>query len=134
MFRRKKEINKTDIAHEDSATLRKEEKRTIARMIVIILAAIAVVVALSIAWFVNNTRVHLTGLIVGADMKNVELKTYGSAGIHDDLLKEITKSGKESFWYELADSVRNFFETSSEKYAINWLLSGDRDLMVPDTN
>ena len=123
MFRRKKEINKTDIAHEDSATLRKEEKRTIARMIVIILAAIAVVVALSIAWFVNNTRVHLTGLIVGADMKNVELKTYGSAGIHDDLLKEITKSGKESFWYELADNVGNFFETSSEKYAVNWLLS-----------
>lgn len=100
----------------------------------IILALIAVVAALSIAWFVNNTRVHLTGLTVDADMKNVELRTYGGAGIRDDLLKKITESGKESFWYELADSVRNFFETSSEKYAINWLLSGDRDLMVPDTN
>lgn len=128
MFRHKKVIKKTDIAHEDSARLKKEEKRTIVRMIVIILAAIAVVAALSIAWFVNNTSVHLTSLTVGADMKNVELRTYGGAGIHDDLLKKITESGTENFWYELADKVGGFFETSSEKYSVNWLLSDSSNM------
>ena len=54
-------------------------------------------------------------------MRSVELKTYGNAGIHDDLLKKITKS--ENFWYKLGDAVSGFFETSSDKYAINWLLS-----------
>lgn len=56
-------------------------------------------------------------------MRSVELRTYGKAGIHDDLLKKITKSESENFWYELKDEVKGFFETSSDKYAINWLLS-----------
>ena len=107
--------------------LKKEKVRTIGRMIVIGFVATVVIVALTIAWFVNNTKVHSTDTAVSADMRNVELKTYGGAGIHDDLLKKITESEQatqqKSFWYELGDKIENSFETSSEKYAINWLLS-----------
>lgn len=105
--------------------LKKEKVRTIGRMIVIGFVATVVIVALTIAWFVNNTKVHSTDTAVSADMRNVELKTYGGAGIHDDLLKKITKSEQEtqqkSFWYELGDKIKN--STSHEKYAINWLLN-----------
>ena len=132
MFQHKKIIKKADIAQENSKYLRKEEKKTIARMIVIFLAVIAVVVALCIAWFVNNTRVQSNSMTISADAGSVELRTYGGAGIHDDLLKKITASeqttGLKSFWYELADKVSGFFETSSNKYAINWLLSNESNM------
>ena len=132
MFQHKKIIKKADIAQENSKYLRKEEKKTIARMIVIFLAVIAVVVALCIAWFVNNTRVQSNSMTISADAGSVELRTYGGAGIHDDFLKKITASeqttGLKSFWYELADKVSGFFETSSNKYAINWLLSNESNM------
>lgn len=127
LFRHKKKINKTDIVHEEYERLKIEKKRTIARMIVFILAVIAVVAILSIAWFVHNTRVQSTSTSISADSKRVELRTYGNAGIHDDLLKQIMGSAQtdsqESFWYELADAIKGSFETSSDNYAVNWLLS-----------
>ena len=127
MFRRKKTMDKADISHENVESLKKEKRRAIGRIIIIILAVIAVVIVLCIAWFVSNTRVHSTGTTVSADMRSVELRTYGGAGIHDDLLKKIMVSeqtdGQTGFWYQLADTVKGFFETSSDKYAINWLLS-----------
>ena len=127
MFRRKKTMDKADISHENVESLKKEKRRAIGRIIIIILAVIAVVIVLCIAWFVSNTRVHSTGTTVSADMRSVELRTYGGAGIHDDLLKKIMGSeqtdGQTGFWYQLADTVKGFFETSSDKYAINWLLS-----------
>ena len=127
LLQHKKTTDETEIVYEEYARLKKEKRRTIIRMIVIVLTAGITVVALCIAWFVRNTRVHSTGTAISADMKTVELRTHGSAGIHDDLLKKIIgteqTTGSESFWYELPDTVRGFFETSSEKYAINWLLS-----------
>lgn len=132
MFQHKKTIDKTDMAQEGSERLRKEAKRTIRRMTVIILAVIAVVVAVCIAWFVHNTRVRADSMTISADMRSVELRTYGSAGIHDDFLKKITGSEQtpksESFWYELTDQVKKYFETSSDKYAINWLLSDQSNM------
>ena len=100
-----------------------KEKRKAARSIVFAVAALVALIVICIAWFVRNTKVNGTLGGLSANMRSVELRTYGGAGIHDDLLKKITKSGNESFWYKLADSVSEFFETSSEKYAINWLLS-----------
>ena len=127
LLQHKKTTDETEIVYEEYARLKKEKRRTIVRMIVIVLTAGITVVALCIAWFVSNIRVHSTGTAISADMKTVELRTHGSAGIHDDLLKKIIgteqTTGSESFWYELPDTVRGFFETSSEKYAINWLLS-----------
>ncbi|MDO5339586.1 MAG: hypothetical protein Q4E78_05675 [Eubacteriales bacterium] len=130
MFQHNKTIEKKDIAQENYEHLRKEQKKIIARMIVIILAVIAVVVALCIAWFVNNTRVQSKGMTISTDAGIVELRTSGGAGIHDDVLKKIMDSGQtnKSFWYELADKVNGFFETSSDKYAINWLLSDDSNM------
>ena len=127
MLQDKAEINNSDKEHESYESLKKEKRRTIGRIITIVLAVIAVVAALSIAWFVHNTRVQATGATISADMETVELRTYGGAGIHDDLLKKImgaeATTGSKSFWYELGETVSKFFETSSDKYAINWLLS-----------
>ena len=127
LLQHKKTTDETEIVYEEYTRLKKEKRRTIVRMIVIVLAAGITVVALCMAWFVSNTRVHSTGTAISADMKTVELRTYGSAGIHDDLLKKITGAEQtpesKSFWYELAEKGKGFFETSSEKYAINWLLS-----------
>lgn len=104
-----------------------KEKRKAVRSIFFALAALVALIAICIAWFVRNTRVNGTLGGLSANMRSVELRTYGGAGIHDDLLKRITESeetdGQKSFWYELGDTVKNFFETSSDKYAINWLLS-----------
>lgn len=122
--------------YSESEKLKKEKVWTIRRIIVIVLAAAAVIAALSVAWFVSNTRVQFTGMSVSADMKSVELRTYGGAGIHDDLLKKVTGADQDtepkSFWYGLAeavsDTVNKFFETSPEKYAINWLLSDQSNI------
>ena len=108
---------------ENLEELKKEKKKRIRQMIVFVIAAIAVIIALCIAWFVSNTRVRGTGATVSADMKNVELKTYGSAGIHDDLLKKIMdqENSTESSWYQKPKDA--FLETSPDKYSVNWLLS-----------
>ena len=108
---------------ENLEELKKEKKKRIHQMIVFVIAAIAVIIALCIAWFVSNTRVRGTGATVSADMKNVELKTYGSAGIHDDLLKKIMdkENPTGSSWYQKLKDT--FLETSPDKYSVNWLLS-----------
>lgn len=108
---------------ENLEELKKEKKKRIHQMIVFVIAAIAVIIALCIAWFVSNTRVRGTGATVSADMKNVELKTYGSAGIHDDLLKRIMNQENPtgSSWYQKL--TNDFLETSPDKYSVNWLLS-----------
>ena len=104
-----------------------KEKRKAVRSTVFAVAALIALIAICIAWFVSNTRVNGTLGGIRAGMKSVELKTYGGAGVHDDLLKKVMRSegasGSESFWSYLADAVNGFFETSSDKYAINWLLS-----------
>lgn len=118
-----KRIIKSNEANENLETLKKEKRKTIYHIIIIAIVAIIVIIALCIAWFVSNTRVKGTGATVSADMKNVELKTQGSAGIHDDLLKRIMdqENPTGSSWYQkLTDS---FFETSPDKYSVNWLLS-----------
>lgn len=108
---------------ENLEELKKEKKKRIHQMIVFVIAAIAVIIALCIAWFVSNTRVRGTGATVSADMKNVELKTHGSAGIHDDLLKKIMdqENPTGSSWYQKLTNA--FLETSPDKYSVNWLLS-----------
>ena len=100
-----------------------KNKWKVARNIVFIMAAMVAFIAICIAWFVSNNRVNGVLGGISADMRSIELRTYGKAGIHDDLLKKITKSESENFWYKLRDEVKGFFETSSDEYAINWLLS-----------
>ena len=127
VFRNKKNIE-SDKVYEICEELKKEKRKAIYHIIIVVIAAIVIIIALCIAWFVSNTRVQSTGSAVSADARSVELKTYGGAGIHDDLLKKITEAEKttksESFWYE----VKNFFETSPDKYAINWLLSDQSNM------
>lgn len=120
-----KRIIKSNEANENLETLKKEKRKTIYHIIIIAVVAIIVIIALCIAWFVSNTRVKGTGATISADMKSVELKTYGSAGIHDDLLEKIMaqENPTGSSWYQkLADS---FLETSPDKYSVNWLLSDE---------
>lgn len=106
--------------------LKKEKSRTIGRMIVIALAAAAVIVALTIAWFASNTKVKGTGMAVSAGMESVaELRSKGGSGIHDDLLKQLMKQEDHESWYSV---VKNVLETSPEKYTVNWLLSGESNI------
>ena len=117
---RDKRTIKSNEANENLEALKKEKRKTIYHIIIIALVALIVIIALCIAWFVSNTRVKGTGATVSADMKNVELKTHGSAGIHDDLLKEIMEKDGSSWYQKLTDP---FLETSPDKYSVNWLLS-----------
>lgn len=117
-----KRIIKSNEANENLEALKKEKRKTIYHIIIIAIVALIVIIALCIAWFVSNTRVKGTGATVSADMKNVELKTRGSAGIHDDLLKRIMdqENPTGSSWYQ---KLTNALETSPDKYSVNWLLS-----------
>lgn len=121
MSRDKRTIKSNEV-NENLEALKKEKRKTIYHIIIIAIVALIVIIALCIAWFVSNTRVKGTGATVSADMKNVELKTYGSAGIHDDLLKRIMdqENPTESSWYQ---KLTNALETSPDKYSVNWLLS-----------
>ncbi len=114
---------KSNEANENLETLKKEKRKTIYHIIIIAIVAIIIIIALCIAWFVSNTRVKGTGATVSADMKNVELKTQGSAGIHDDLLKRIMdqENPTGSSWYQKLTNA--FLETFPDKYSVNWLLS-----------
>ena len=109
-----------------------EDKKQVKKSSVFAFAALIALIALAIAWFVMNNRVSGTSGNISADAKSVELRTDGYAGIHDDLLKKIMGSeqttGSKNFWYELGDTVNKFFETSSEKYTINWLLSDQSNM------
>lgn len=118
-----KRIIKSNEANENLETLKKEKRKTIYHIIIIAIVAIIVIIALCIAWFVSNTRVKGTGATVSADMKNVELKTHGSAGIHDDLLEKIMaqENPTGNSWYQKLTNT--FLETSPDKYSVNWLLS-----------
>lgn len=120
-----KRIIKSNEANENLEALKKEKRKTIYHIIIIAVVAIIVIIALCIAWFVSNTRVKGTGTTVSADMKSVELKTYGSAGIHDDLLKKIMaqENPTGSSWYQILTDP--FLETSPDKYSVNWLLSDE---------
>ena len=110
-----------------TAEEKQNEKRQAVRSAIFAVVALIALIALCIAWFFSNNRVNGTSGNISADAKSVELRTYGSGGIHDDLLKRIMGSeqtdSQRSFWYELVDTVKGYFETSSDKYAINWLLS-----------
>lgn len=120
---RDKRTIKSNEANENLEALKKEKRKTIYHIIIIAIVAIIVIIALCIAWFVSNTRVKGTGATVSADMKNVELKTQGSAGIHDDLLKRIMdqENPTGNSWYQKLTNA--FLETSPDKYSVNWLLS-----------
>ena len=104
-----------------------EEKKNARRSLRFAFTALVAIIAVCIAWFVSNTQVSGTLGTISADIRSVELRTYGGAGIHDDLLKKVMSSeqtdSQKSFWYNLADNNKGFFETSYDKYAINWLLS-----------
>ena len=120
---RDKRTIKSNEANENLEALKKEKRKTIYHIIIIAIVTLIVIIALCIAWFVSNTRVKGTGATVSADMKNVELKTQGSAGIHDDLLKRIMNQENPtgSSWYQKLTNA--FLETSPDKYSVNWLLS-----------
>lgn len=121
VFRNKRNSKSSEIEE-----LKKEKKKTIGRMIVIALAAAAVIVALTIAWFASNTRVRGTGMAVSADIESaVELRSKGDAGIHDDLLKQLMKQDDHESWYNVLEKV---LDTSPEKYTVNWLLSDESNI------
>ena len=124
MFFNKKTV-KSDIVYGSYEDLQRERKRIIFRMIAIVLAAGAVIAALCIAWFVSNNRVGAGTGEISADMKNIELRTKGGTGIHDDLLESLMEKESSSYIENIINAV---LDTSLDNYSVNWLLSDDSNM------
>ena len=102
------------------------DKRKIIRNIVFIAAAAIALIAIGIAWFVSNSRVDASLGTVSADIESVELRTKGSSGIHDDLLKQLMKQEIHESWY--SSVLKAVLDTSPERYTVNWLLSDESNI------
>ena len=105
------------------------DKKQLKKSSVFAFVALIAIIALGIAWFVSNTRVRSTASTISADARSVELKTYGGAGIHDDLLKKMMKqeNPQDENWYTKVLQAAGL-ETSAEKYSVNWLLSDQSNI------
>lgn len=101
------------------------DKRKIIRNMIFIAAAAIALIAIGIAWFVSNSRVGASLGTVSADIESVELRTKGSSGIHDDLLKQLMKQETHESWYSVLKAV---LDTSPERYTVNWLLSDESNI------
>jgi hypothetical protein len=119
------EENKTDL-----------EKKPYIKNIVFAAAALVAIVLLTIAWFVNNTRVTGNGVQISANQKSFELRSYGKNGIYDDLLGDFLDS--VSVWNAESDTSEtntseagtsdNSYTTTAEKASISWLMSDQSNM------
>ena len=99
------------------------DKRKIIRNMIFIAAAAIALIAIGIAWFVSNSRVDASLGTVSAKYSGIEIGSSGSAGVHDDFLREI----KEAITYHLPDGNSNKHDTS-QGGSINWLLNKDSNM------
>ncbi|MDO4479172.1 MAG: hypothetical protein Q4B73_09100 [Lachnospiraceae bacterium] len=112
----------------NGSDLKKQKARLLRSCFILFVAMTSLVVAV-VAWFVNNSKMQATGITIGLDDRAVELRSYGTAGVHDDVLKRILGTdGEKGFWYKLGLGANPFSETSTGYAAINWLLSPDSNI------
>ena len=93
-------------------------------MIVFVIAAIAVIIALCIAWFVSNNRVN--GILgrISAKKSGIEIGSTGSQGVHDDILQKVERA----LTYHLPDKGSDHQHDTSQGESINWLLNSDSNM------
>ena len=93
-------------------------------MIVFVIAAIAVIIALCIAWFVSNNRVNGISGGISAKESGIEIGSRGSQGVHDDILKQVKR---DLTYHLLGEGSTNQHDTSLGG-SINWLLNSDSNM------
>ena len=93
-------------------------------MIVFVIAAIAVIIALCIAWFVSNNRVNGISGGISAKESGIEIGSRGSQGVHDDILKQV----KSDLTYHLPGEGSTNQHDTSLGGSINWLLNSDSNM------
>lgn len=102
----------------------KQLRKDFFRTVIFILAALYVLTVATIAWFAKNEHTKSNTSVISANGMGIELRTHGSSGIHDDILKTIMNDGtNSSFWYKLPFAPKDYTETSAGEPTINWLLS-----------
>ena len=109
---------------ENLEELKKEKKKRIHQMIVFVIAAIAVIIALCIAWFVSNNRVNGISGRISAKESGIEIGSRGSQGVHDDILKQV----KRDLTYHLPGEGSTNQHDTSLGGSINWLLNSDSNM------
>ena len=109
---------------ENLEELKKEKKKRIHQMIVFVIAAIAVIIALCIAWFVSNNRVNGISGRISAKESGIEIGSRGSQGVHDDILKQVKR---DLTYHLLGEGSTNQHDTSLGG-SINWLLNSDSNM------
>ena len=109
---------------ENLEELKKEKKKRIRQMIIFVIAAIAVIIALCIAWFVSNNRVNGISGRISAKEFGIEIGSRGSQGVHDDILKQV----KSDLTYHLPGEGSNNQHDTSLGGSINWLLDSDSNM------
>ena len=109
---------------ENLEELKKEKKKRIRQMIIFVIAAIAVIIALCIAWFVSNNRVNGISGRISAKESGIEIGSKGSQGVHDDILKQV----KRALTYHLPGEGSNNQHDTSLGGSINWLLNSDSNM------
>lgn len=116
-----------DIEQLSPEELRKEiekNKKKAARSMIFIAAAAVAIIALGIAWFVNNSRVSTSLGTVSAEYSGIEIGSTGDGGVHDDFLKKV----KDAITYHLPDENSKKKHNTSQGESINWLLGSDSNL------
>lgn len=109
---------------ENLEELKKEKKKRIRQMIIFVIAAIAVIIALCIAWFVSNNRVNGISGRISAKESGIEIGSRGSQGVHDDILKKV----KCDLTYHLPGEGSNNQHDTSLGGSINWLLNSNSNM------
>ena len=109
---------------ENLEELKKEKKKRIRQMIIFVIAAIAVIIALCIAWFVSNNRVNGISGRISAKESGIEIGSRGSQGVHDDILKKV----KSDLIYHLPGLGSTNQHDTSLGGSINWLLNSDSNM------
>ena len=109
---------------ENLEELKKEKKKRIRQMIVFVIAAISVIIALCIAWFVSNNRVN--GILgrISAKESGIEIGSKGSQGVHDDILRQV----KSDLTYHLPSEGSTNQHDTSLGGSINWLLNSGSNM------
>lgn len=104
-------------------------KRKASRSIVFAIAAIIAIIAIGVAWFVNNTRVNVTGIRISAkNGLNFELATVGESNTVDTKkspLKNFIENIGGIIGENYSASDGNGTVTSAAKSSIQWNMSGD---------
>lgn len=121
----------------DNKNYRKQEienlKKQILHSAVLSFCALCALVFVSVAWFMNNSKVSGNNLNVTADGEPFQLRTAGSTGIHDNVLQLLMQNeGTEEDWYQTADN--GYSDTSETRSVANWLLTNKSNLNNIDTN